>query len=159
MSSAVHPLYVRGAAPVRCSLIANGLFFRGAVADRKTLRTGQAFIRLTQSNRLGADGSVFENDVLTASIDALQANVAILNHAGFVIAVNDKWRRFGVQRRARSDYVGLNYLDVCADAAKDGDRSLPAFVRVCGGFLTAGPKPSDTSTDARSESSASMRGS
>jgi hypothetical protein len=49
--------------------------------------------------------------------------VAILDHAGGIIAVNDKWRRFGSRRQATSDYVGLNYLDVCARAARRGDAS------------------------------------
>jgi hypothetical protein len=62
-------------------------------------------------------------DVLAASIDALHANVAILDHAGSIIAVNDKWRLFGNRRKAASDYVGLNYLDVCARAAGRGDTS------------------------------------
>lgn len=62
-----------------------------------------------------------EHDILVAAIDALHANVALLDHAGSIIAVNERWRRFGSQRNAASDYVGTNYLDVCARAARRGD--------------------------------------
>lgn len=62
-------------------------------------------------------------DVLAAAIDALYTNIAILDHAGSIIAVNDKWRLYGDLRNATSDCVGLNYLEVCAKAADHGDAS------------------------------------
>lgn len=62
-------------------------------------------------------------DVLGASIDAFHANVALLDSTGSIVAVNDKWRRFGGQRNAASDYVGLNYLQICSDAAGRVDAS------------------------------------
>lgn len=62
-----------------------------------------------------------EQDILVAAIDALHANVAIIDHGGLIIAVNERWRRFGRQRNAASDCVGTNYLDVCASAASRGD--------------------------------------
>lgn len=61
--------------------------------------------------------------VLSATIDAFHANIAILDNSGSIIAVNDKWRDFGRHRRAPSDYVGFNYLDVCIKAADRGDPS------------------------------------
>lgn len=61
-------------------------------------------------------------------IDALSANVAVLDGAARIIAVNHSWRRFGQQRGAASDYLGMNYLDVCAGAADLGDRSAARVV-------------------------------
>ena len=58
---------------------------------------------------------------LFATIDALRAHVAVLDSEGAIIAVNDRWRRFGRHRDAQSDYVRFNYLDVCAKAAANGD--------------------------------------
>jgi hypothetical protein len=75
------------------------------------------------ANARRKDAQVPGKDVLAATIDALHANIAILDHAGSIIAVNDKWRQFGSRSKAASDYVGLNYLDVCSRAAVRGDSS------------------------------------
>jgi two-component system NarL family sensor kinase len=56
------------------------------------------------------------------AIEGLRAHVAVLDEAGCVIAVNRRWRRYGRQNGATSDYVGMNYLDVCARAARKGDK-------------------------------------
>lgn len=56
------------------------------------------------------------------AIDALHAHVAVLDGTGRILAVNDRWRRFGRQNGAKSDYVGVNYLVICGRAADDGDR-------------------------------------
>jgi hypothetical protein len=64
---------------------------------------------------------VFQQANLQAAIDALHANVAILRSDGSIRNVNERWRRFGLARDAKSDYVGLNYLTVCANAAARGD--------------------------------------
>jgi hypothetical protein len=61
--------------------------------------------------------------VLAATIDSLRANIAILDHSGFIVAVNRNWRSFGGSRDATSNYVGLNYLQICAAAASAGDSS------------------------------------
>jgi hypothetical protein len=55
-------------------------------------------------------------------LDALQANAAILDETGAVIEVNKRWRRYGRQNGATSDYLGVNYLAVCEGAARTGDR-------------------------------------
>ncbi|MCL6684610.1 hypothetical protein [Sphingomonas alba] len=64
-----------------------------------------------------------------ATIDSLHANVALLDRDGAVISVNEGWRRFGSKRSANSDYIGLNYLEVCAGAAEIGDRSAIRVLR------------------------------
>ena len=56
-----------------------------------------------------------------ATIDSLHANVAVLDNMGAIVEVNKGWCRFGTQRNAASDYIGLNYLQVCHDAAVNGD--------------------------------------
>ena len=64
---------------------------------------------------------MFQPANVRTTIDSLNANVTVLDHAGRLVQVNECWRRFGARRNAASDYVGLNYLKVCADAAKRGD--------------------------------------
>ena len=56
-------------------------------------------------------------------IDVLNAHVAVLDATGRVIEVNSSWRRFGRQNDAVSDYVGFNYLEVCRQAARQGERA------------------------------------
>lgn len=52
---------------------------------------------------------------LQAAIDALDDNLAVINEAGTIIAVNASWRRFGDENDLRDpNYcVGSNYLKVC----------------------------------------------
>ena len=54
----------------------------------------------------------------TALLDALPANVAVLDAQGTIVAVNDAWRRFADENGLRDARhgVGLNYLDVCDHA-------------------------------------------
>ncbi|MFL6735090.1 MAG: PAS domain-containing protein [Sphingomicrobium sp.] len=72
-----------------------------------------------------------QQDILGATIDSLRASVAVLDHDGSIVAVNESWRRFGSQRDASSDCVGQNYLHVCFEAANSGDASA---VRVAMGL-------------------------
>ncbi len=58
-----------------------------------------------------------------ATIDALQAHIAILDEQGYIVAVNAAWRAFG-QANGWSDPqfgVGTSYLDICHMAARAGD--------------------------------------
>lgn len=64
---------------------------------------------------------MFRPENVRAAIDSLNANVAVLDHDGQIIEVNDGWRQFGASRNARSDFVGRNYLQICSDAAGSGD--------------------------------------
>jgi hypothetical protein len=66
---------------------------------------------------------MFRPENLRSTIDNLHANVAVLDNEGAIVEVNERWRRFGSQRMAPSDYVGVNYLEVCERSAELGDRS------------------------------------
>lgn len=46
----------------------------------------------------------------------------MLDEEGRILAVNAAWSRYGQENGARSDYVGQNYVTVCAQAAAQGDR-------------------------------------
>ena len=51
-------------------------------------------------------------------IDALAANIAVLNRHGEIVAVNRAWRQFADSNGGRGDGVGINYLDLCAPAVE-----------------------------------------
>ena len=53
-----------------------------------------------------------------ATLDALDANVAVLNGAGRIVAVNRAWRRFA-RANGGEACLGANYLAVCDAAAGD----------------------------------------
>jgi PAS domain S-box-containing protein len=57
-----------------------------------------------------------------AILDALPANVALVDREGVIVAVNRKWREFGQTNGLQSDssLVGANYLQVCAAARGAG---------------------------------------
>ena len=63
------------------------------------------------------------------TIDGLRANVAVLDQTGQILEVNEGWRRFGARRDAASDFVGFNYLQVCAEAVGRGDVSAGRVVK------------------------------
>jgi PAS domain S-box-containing protein len=62
-----------------------------------------------------------EREFLQASLDALSAHVAVLDNAGTIISVNEAWHRFARDNgySGRSHGLGMNYLEVCARAARD----------------------------------------
>ena len=65
----------------------------------------------------------FAEDIL----NSLTAHVAVLDEQGIIIEVNDAWRRFGRENGApadANDFVGTNYLEVCATAARLGGDAL-----------------------------------
>ena len=79
------------------------------------------------SNTSVPTGSPQSDDTCLASnvLNALPIEIAVLNAHGTIEAVNDAWRivasRAGV-RAAANAFVGTNYIDVCARAARAGSR-------------------------------------
>ncbi len=64
------------------------------------------------------------DEALTASrtlINSLPANIAVLDHEGTVVDVNERWRAYGAANGSRdpSYGIGSNYLAICEVAAKD----------------------------------------
>jgi len=56
-------------------------------------------------------------------LDSLPQEVAVLDEAGVLIAVNEPWERFARQNGGAPDVlsVGANYLEVCRNSAREGD--------------------------------------
>ncbi len=58
-------------------------------------------------------------------LNALPANIALLDHNGVIVSVNKAWREFAMDNEApdADAYIGINYFDVCTpmnDADTDG---------------------------------------
>ena len=60
-------------------------------------------------------------DLFESILNALPANLALLDHKGVIIFVNDEWKNFADQNQLNySNYgIGKNYLDICYSAVKD----------------------------------------
>ncbi|MCG8356534.1 MAG: ATP-binding protein [Kiloniellales bacterium] len=56
-----------------------------------------------------------------ATLNSLPAHIALLDQDGAIIAVNEQWRKFGVQNGYAGNSFGLgsNYLEVCDSAVGD----------------------------------------
>lgn len=59
---------------------------------------------------------------LRAILDALPDATAVLDSSGTIVSVNHTWRMFAVDNGGRPERtgIGVNYLDVCANAAANG---------------------------------------
>ncbi|HEY6896232.1 MAG TPA: EAL domain-containing protein [Rhodocyclaceae bacterium] len=64
-------------------------------------------------------------DLQAGILDAVAANVAIVDPDGVIIAVNAQWRRFAEDNGCLNDsaWVGSNYFDVCSHAAAMGEQT------------------------------------
>ncbi len=69
----------------------------------------------------------WERKFVLSTLDAISANLAVLDAQGRIIAVNAAWRAFARRNGAGGSdaFVGVSYLDVCEKAlASDEDRSV-----------------------------------
>ncbi len=59
-----------------------------------------------------------------AILSSLDSHIAVIDHTGIIVAVNEAWRRFrlenGKTRMERSE-TGANYFDICEKAGQEGD--------------------------------------
>ncbi|MBX3354698.1 MAG: PAS domain S-box protein [Phycisphaeraceae bacterium] len=70
--------------------------------------------------RIDAEQRVIESERFSrATVDALQAHVAILDERGTILAVNEAWRSFASANGSTGAFEGVNYLTVCRSAAGD----------------------------------------
>lgn len=83
--------------------------------------------RLFASHR---SGSRVKEILANTVLDALAAQVAVLDGDGKIVAVNDAWKRFGRANGCADDecYVGWNYLSVLDAARRDPSSSAETIL-------------------------------
>jgi PAS domain S-box-containing protein len=66
-----------------------------------------------------------------STVDALSAQIAILNESGTIIAINKAWRDFALANppSSRTAWKGANYLDVCERATGHGAEMATEFAQ------------------------------
>lgn len=76
--------------------------------------------------------------IFKSVLNALTSHIAVLDHEGGIVEVNEAWSRFA-ERNGPLDPAdvgpGANYLDVCAKAAEEGDRQARMAVEGIQGIL------------------------
>lgn len=80
------------------------------------------FFDITKQKELELELSLSHKQ-LQSTLDALNKNICVLDQAGTIISVNERWWRFAVKNEASLESVGLgiNYLNVCS-ATQGTDR-------------------------------------
>ncbi len=105
-------------------------FFPVAGAAASPEGIGAMALEITDRKR--AEEALRESEAFgSAILDSVAAHIAVLDHNGTIIAVNEPWRRFALDNRAadgqpvRHVEVGANYLAVCRESV--GDSSAGAM--------------------------------
>lgn len=72
---------------------------------------------LTQSERMQRHFA----DERAAILDSLPANLALVDEDGTILAVNERWRNYGVENEyhGNPEMIGQNYLSACGQATED----------------------------------------
>ncbi|MDF7807927.1 PAS domain S-box protein [Pontiellaceae bacterium B12219] len=65
------------------------------------------------------------------TLDALSAHIAILDHNGIIISVNQRWKEFAMENGAPpdTDLTEMNYLAVCDAAIGEGAKDAEHFAQ------------------------------
>lgn len=90
----------------------------GGEVDTVADREGRSFLLRHAQEHLRQSEAVRQ----AAIVDALPANVALLDTGGIVVSVNQAWRTFGAANGLQGppDGIGANYLEICDRAAAAG---------------------------------------
>ena len=90
----------------------------GGEVDSVTSHAGRTFLLQHAQDQL----RVIEATKQAAILNALPANIALLDIHGIIVSVNEAWRRFGEANATHSPghEVGTNYLTIC-DRARGAD--------------------------------------
>ncbi|MBE0681730.1 MAG: diguanylate cyclase [Anaerolineales bacterium] len=82
----------------------------------------------------GVNSSHFNKSFVSNILNALPANIAVLNADGIIISVNESWKSFARNNNSPNsiDYIGWNYLGVCEKALQDeGDEFAKTAYQGC----------------------------
>lgn len=84
-------------------------------------KSAKAIAKLLKSSENHAQSGLSENQ-LRGLLDALPANIALIDSNGEILLVNEAWKNFAQENgMSRQDSETGNYLQVCENAASQGD--------------------------------------
>ena len=89
--------------------------------QNRLLTTQLATLQQADQGLMQAEQARRQSEAMTQAVmQALTTQVALLNHEGVIIAVNEAWTRYALENGAPSLErvgVGINYLEICRQAA------------------------------------------
>ncbi len=96
----------------------------------------------TASNSFGPDYFRDHSEIAFKLIDALPANICILNWKANIVAVNKSWLAFSVSNGGHPEATGIgtNYLKVCEKAAEAGDVTATAVAEALTRIINGQPE-------------------
>ncbi len=68
-------------------------------------------------------------EIAQSTLDTLDAQVAILDAQGRIVAVNRAWREFAGAEGAKSDFTGADYLATCANSGDPSSQAAGEGIR------------------------------
>jgi len=103
---------------------------RGQTIDLSHLEEGAIWILEDISEHKRLEAVLRANEAFAlATLNALTANICVLDQHGCILAANEAWRSFGQTAGlpATTVGVGANYLEVCDAAARSGEAVAAQF--------------------------------
>ena len=100
-----------------------GISALSAVSEKMRRAAVSAEAQLAEARVLArADAEFRAREAFMRSVmDSLPHEIAVIDANGFIIAVNERWRRFAGDDGRHAIGGGVNYLDACRGAADSGD--------------------------------------
>lgn len=80
----------------------------------------QGIVRDITKRKQAEDGLRQVQQLTRSTLDALSANIAILDHRGTILDTNRSWNEFARENGEPNSQVGMNYLAVCDRASDSG---------------------------------------
>jgi PAS domain S-box-containing protein len=95
----------------------------GGELDAVLFPGGQSYLLQNAQEKLRESEETQRNSATMQSsiLNALPAHIALLDHRGVILSVNDRWKNFAGSNALDSSYsgVGQNYLEICEQAQGD----------------------------------------
>jgi diguanylate cyclase (GGDEF)-like protein len=79
------------------------------------------------------------NSLPSAILNSIDVHVVVINHQGFIQFVNQAWENFFLSNGGDDDvdWSSLNYIDICKQAAKQGDKISSSIVKGLASVMNA----------------------
>lgn len=108
--------------------------FIPSARDEKILGIIAPAIGVEEERKLSQEKLRESQDFNLAVLNSLTAHICVLDRSGRIIASNQAWEQFGKDNGASpatSAGIGLNYLEICRRAAKEGHKTAKEVFNPC----------------------------
>ncbi|HBX23235.1 MAG TPA: hypothetical protein DEF34_06360 [Desulfotomaculum sp.] len=120
-----HPVKV-GQACVGALCVVYQQDYAPSLGDQKILGIIASAIRVEEERKQALVRLRESKEFNLAVLNSLTAHIAVLDGNGNIAAVNEAWKQFGRNNNADNATIlarNINYLEICAKGAQDGDKA------------------------------------